>query len=220
MQSSFWNSHYKDFRVQDPSDFAQFCAARYLHGDDRLVELGCGNGRDGALLARNVTSYTGIDACPIAIESFSKGIAGESAAAGNISLKCGDFTALEFDPLFDGKGRLAIYSRFTLHSISYVEADRLFANLEKIAAPRWIFMLEARTIYDELYGVGKSVGPHEFQTDHYRRFIDPAEFLNQLGARFAVKYFEVSSGFARFADQDPVLLRAVFCRKGTSLNSI
>ena len=220
MQASFWNNHYKDFRVQNPSDFARFCAEHHLGGDDRLIELGCGNGRDGVMLAQHVARYTGIDACPIAIESFSQNVANESTTPGNIALKCGDFTAIDFDSLIEGGGRLAIYSRFTLHSISYAEADRLFANLEKIAAVPWIFMLEARTIYDELYGVGKNIGPHEFQTDHYRRFIDPAEFLERLSSMFAVKYFEVSNGFARFADQDPVLMRAVFGRKGSSLKTL
>jgi len=219
MQSSFWNNHYKDFRVQDPSGFAQYCVARHLRSDDRLVELGCGNGRDGALFAQRVARYTGIDACPIAIESFAKSTPAEAIESGKMTLKCGDFTSLDFDSLFDGAGRLALYSRFTLHSINYTESDRLFANLERISAPHWIFMLETRTIYDELYGVGDKVGHHEFQTDHYRRFIDPAEFLQRASANFAVAYFEVANGFARFGNQDPALLRAVFGRKGTPLNA-
>lgn len=219
MRASFWNNHYKDFRVREPSDFARRCAAHHLRKDDQLIELGCGNGRDGVMFAQQVARYTGIDACPIAIEAFSQGIA-KIPAMSNVTLNCDDFTAINFDALAGAPGRLAIYSRFTLHSISYAESDRLFENLEKFSSTSWIFMLEARTIYDELYGVGKNIGPHEFQTDHYRRFIDPAAFLEQLGAKFAIKYFEVSNGFARFADQDPVLMRAVFCHKGVSLKAL
>jgi len=73
-----------------------------------------------------------------------------------------------------------VYSRFSLRSVTYAEAERLWDNLEKIVATRWVFMLEARTCYDELYGVDEPVGLHEFKTDHYRRFLDPVVILSQL----------------------------------------
>lgn len=212
MRDPFWNNHYKAFRVQEPSKFSEYVSSHYLRPDDRLIELGCGNGRDAGLLARHVLRYTGIDACPVAIESCAK-----SSNSGNATFQCADFTNVDFNKWGDGSGRLVVYSRFSLHSVTYAEAERLWDNLEKIATARWVFMLEARTCYDELYGVGEPVGLHEFKTDHYRRFLDPAVFLSQLAAKFSVKYFEVAKGFAPFADQDPLVLRTVFSRKDMSL---
>ena len=81
------------------------------------------------------------------------------------------------------------------------------------AAAPWALLLEARTIHDTLYGVGTNVGPHEFKTDHYRRFIDPDVFLADMASRFSVRYFEVAQGFAPFGDQDPVLMRAAIQRR-------
>lgn len=212
MRDPFWNNHYKAFRVQEPSKFSEYVASHYLRSEDHLIELGCGNGRDAGLLARHVSRYTGIDACPVAIESCAK-----SSNLGNATFQCADFTNMDFNSKGNGSGRLMVYSRFSLHSVTYAEAERLWENLEKIATSRWVFMLEARTCYDELYGVGEPVGLHEFKTDHYRRFLDPTVFLSQLAARFSVKYFEVAKGFAPFADQDPLVLRTVFGRKDTSL---
>lgn len=210
MQDPFWGKHYHEFKVQEPSQFAQYCANRYMQQDDVLVELGCGNGRDGLMLSGRVAQYVGIDACGVAIESFTLA-ANQSPPNGrqSLDLRQADFTSLDFNEVGRTPGRLAIYSRFSLHAINYEEQERLINNLESIQVSPWIFMLEARTIYDELYGVGRNIGPHEYETDHYRRFIDPSEFLKQVSARFAVTYFEVSNGFSSFGKENPMLMRAV-----------
>lgn len=216
MQDPFWNNHYKAFQVQEPSRFSKYVVENHLRSGDQLIELGCGNGRDAGLLSRHVARYVGTDACPAAIESCSKNLAALGEAS-TISLRCADFTSLDFNNLAEGAGRLVVYSRFSLHSVTYAEAERLLSNLEKISVAPWIFLLEARTIYDELYGVGEEIGLHEFKTDHYRRFLDPAVFLQQLATKFAVKYFDVSKGFAPFGKQDPLVLRTVFAGRGASL---
>lgn len=212
MQDPFWNNHYKAFRVQAPSRFAEYVVSTYLQPDDQLIELGCGNGRDAGLLSRHVAAYTGVDACPVAIESCVK-----NHVIGNATFHCADFTSLDFNKKSEGDNRLVVYSRFSLHSITYPEADRLWENLASLAVKRWLFLLEARTCYDELYGVGECVGLHEFKTDHYRRFLDPVVFLSQIASKFSVKYFEVAKGFAPFGGQDPLVLRAVFGQSDMSL---
>ena len=175
-----------------------------------MVELGCGNGRDGTTLAEAVSLYTGIDACPVAIESFSKKIdQHQDTQSRNVELLQGDFTNIDFRRFMKNNERLAIYSRFSLHSINYEEASRLLSNIENLDPSSWIFMLEARTIFDEFYGIGKKLGEHEFESDHYRRFIDPAEFLKEASARFNVRYFEVADGFAKFGKENPIVMRVV-----------
>lgn len=216
MQQSFWNTHYQRFDVQQPSSFSHYCGTRHLRSSDVLIELGCGNGRDGMTLADRVARYVGIDACSIAIEAFSRaldvnGLNGHRPP----ELLVRDFTATDFNEFSDEASRLALYSRFSLHSITYGEQEQLMQNLLRIRAP-WMFMLEARTIFDDLYGVGKNVGLHEFETDHYRRFIDPSAFLQDVSSRFAVKYFEVSDGFAVYKHENPILMRAVIEAKQDS----
>ncbi len=210
MQDSFWNSHYQAFSLQEPSGFARYCLERQLRADDTVVELGCGNGRDGLALGETVSHYTGLDACAVAVGNFQKVANGLAPAiSGKMAVQQADFTDLDFNAFGEGAKRLVIYSRFSLHSINYEEADRLLANIGKITSAPWVLMLEARTIFDTLYGVGSKVGLHEFKTDHYRRFIDPEPFLADVASRFAVRYFEVAPGFAPFGDQDPVVMRAV-----------
>jgi SAM-dependent methyltransferase len=210
MQDSFWNSHYQAFSLQEPSGFASYCLQGQLRSSDTVVELGCGNGRDGLALGQTVSRYTGLDACAVAVSNFQKVVNGlDQGVSSKMAVQQADFTDLDFNTFGEGAKRLVIYSRFSLHSINYQEADRLLANIGKVTSAPWVLMLEARTIFDTLYGAGSNVGLHEFKTDHYRRFIDPEPFLADLASRFAVRYFEVASGFAPFGDQDPVVMRAV-----------
>ena len=210
MQDSFWNSHYQAFSLQEPSGFASYCLQGQLRASDTVVELGCGNGRDGLALGQTVSRYTGLDACAVAVSNFQKVVSGlDQGVSSKMAVQQADFTDLDFNTFGEGAKRLVIYSRFSLHSINYQEADRLLANIGTITSAPWVLMLEARTIFDTLYGAGSNVGLHEFKTDHYRRFIDPEPFLVDLASRFAVRYFEVASGFAPFGDQDPVVMRAV-----------
>ncbi len=205
MEQPFWNKHYAAFQLQDPSDFSQACIRKRLRKDDVLIELGCGNGRDGLALSEHVAHYIGIDACGVAIENFSKAA---QKSPTPLKLLKSDFTALDFNEFAPASGRLVIYSRFSLHSLTYAEQERLLENVAKIRKTPWAFLIEARTIHDTLYGVGKNVGLHEYETDHYRRFIDPSAFLKQIASQFKVPYFEVSNGFAAFKNEDPIVLRA------------
>ena len=40
--------------------------------------------------------------------------------------------------------------------------------------------IEARSIYDELYGQGEKVGEDEFKTDHYRHFLRQENLEQEL----------------------------------------
>jgi len=207
LENSFWDDHYKKFNISEASLFAQFCIKNYLNKNDNLVELGCGNGRDGLNISQFVDHYYGFDACPIAIKSFQEKLKASNKIT-NIEVGQADFTKINFNDYTSTDKNLVIYSRFSLHSIGYQDAENLFNNLQSINGS-WTLLLEARTIFDTLYGEGDEVGLHEFQTDHYRRFIDPQVFLKNTAEKFNVKYFEINSGFAPFGNQDPVIMRSV-----------
>lgn len=213
MEDSFWNKHYQTFGLQEASNFARYCLDYQLHKNDTLIELGCGNGRDGLLLGKYVSRYVGLDCCKVAITVFQKAIEElQTVNVSNIEAYQEDFTNINFNLISNKCKRIAIYSRFTLHSITYNESDRLFNNISKINAP-WVMMLEVRTISDSLYGEGKRIGLHEFKTDHYRRFIDPDVFISDIATKFSVQYFELGTNFAPYEGNEPLILRAVIQAK-------
>jgi len=205
----FWNQHYTNFAEQAASAFCQYCVTRVLQPTDTVVELGCGNGRDGVELARHADRYIGLDTCPTAIAACASALKRQEWPEERASALLNNGASFAFDATPVQK-RLAVYSRFSLHSMTYAEQASLLERLSNLKSVPWVCMVEARTIYDDLYGVGERIGPHEFVTDHYRRFIDPKSLLATLSTSFEVRYFELSRGFAVYKSEDPMVMRVVF----------
>jgi len=214
MQDKYWNNHYKKFSIYDPTEFALHCIRNQFKSDDVVIELGCGNGRDAYSIAQKVSRYIGFDACNIAVASFKKNINNiNPEISKKIEVYQQDFTSVDFDNLISHAKRLVFYSRFSYHSINYEEADRLLKNINDVNKFPWILMIEARTIFDNLYGEGENIGLHEFKTDHYRRFIDPENFFSEISASFSIPFFHVNSGYALYGDQDPEVMRVIIQKK-------
>ena len=70
------------------------------------------------------------------------------------------------------------------------------------------FLLEVRSVKDDLYGKGKQVERDAFVTTHYRRFIRLDELLDELkDVGFKIKYSIEQNGLAIFKDEDPIVIR-------------
>ena len=89
LHPEFWENHYKKFSVVEPSSFAMFCADHWINPVDIVVEIGCGNGRDGEFLASRCAKYYAIDSSASAIQSFSERVAG-SGSKSEFNFHCGD----------------------------------------------------------------------------------------------------------------------------------
>ncbi len=210
MDRKYWEDYYARVGANDrPSDFAQFCAEQYDPAFGRLVDIGCGDGRDTLFFASAGIPSIGIDQSKVAIT-------GNEKRKTERGLECdfleGDFTNTDFDVV--AGSAYSVYSRFTLHSIDYAEETRLFNHLLRLRGLQYV-LIEARSVSDSLYGTGREVGPHEYVTSHYRRFIDPAALRSALQKEFHLEYFEESNGFAKTATEDPCLIRLMAKRVST-----
>lgn len=213
MNPEFWESHYQRFGVTDPSAFARYCVDRWIHKEDVVVEIGCGNGRDGQFIAENCAEYHAIDSSAKAIEQFSLRIA-KSKTPGNINLHCSEVINFDFAKIVaQPKGKVVFYSRFSLHSVDEDSEKYIFDEFLKKGVDG-LFVLEARTIFDPLHGVGTQVGRNAFVTDHYRRFIDPLDYLAFAMEKAEIKYFVLSDGFAMTQTENPIVMRAAIANKG------
>lgn len=206
--SEFWDRHYQVFADETPSNFAIWAAKEFLSAQDEVVEIGSGNGRDGIYLSKFVSTFTGIDLSDSAVEVANQRLNLEKSREINAKFQKMDFSEYEF--LTESVKRLVVYSRFSLHSDDEAAEDSLLSHLAGIKNRKLLVLIEVRTIYDELFGVGESVGNNGFVTDHYRRFIDPVLFRKKVENGFCVKYFEVSDTFAPYKNEKPKVLRIAF----------
>jgi len=211
----YWNAYYR----QQPSilstcssfarDMLNVIKAQKMEekGIKYLLDLGCGNGRDSVFFAENGMHVIGIDASNVAIEILEQ----THGQAEHLEFMCDDFVTASV--LFHREYDFC-YSRFTLHAISERQEEQLIANVYKALKKDGLFMIEARTIHDSIYGLGELVERNAYvYNGHYRRFIDPEEIAEKLiGAGFSVVYNQEGKGFSKMAGNDPTLLRLIVRR--------
>lgn len=205
MDKNYWENIYaKQNESFQPSLFAQYVAKNIDINAKKLVELGCGNGRDALFFAKNNANVTAIDQCENAIEFLEY----SSCKIDNIKFLCTDFTRLQGIQQSD-----IIYSRFTLHSISAQEEQRVIEWAYGNLTNGGCFCIEVRGQKNEIYKMGTQVEGEEdafIYNDHYRRFINFDRFCNslkQLG--FKLKFAAEEKGFAPYNGDDETYIRII-----------
>ncbi|HEY3521433.1 MAG TPA: adenylyl-sulfate kinase [Rhodanobacteraceae bacterium] len=204
-RNSHWANFYrKHAAVTAPSPFAQDCI-RKLKAGQRLLEIGCGNGRDAAFFAANGFEVTALDKSQAAID------AGLASNEHGIEYICCD--VMDVAERVTGKFGV-VYSRFSLHAMTRTEEARAIAAAHDLLSPGGIFCIECRSINDPLARAGDVLSPDERIAGHYRRFIVLAELLDRLkDCGFNILEQAESRGLAVFGDEDPVVIR-ILARKG------
>ena len=206
--SEFWDKHYLKFQENEPSLFCKEVISEYLQVNDYVIEIGCGNGRDGLEIARKVKFYEGIDLSPAAVESAKRRFVESDVPNSKFHIHTGDFSKIELHKL--EADRIVVYSRFSLHSDTEAAEDSLISKLLEVKDNDLLVLIEVRTIHDELYGVGSPAGRNAFITDHYRRFIDPSELKSKISDDFSIIDLKVSDNFANYLNENPIVLRIAF----------
>ena len=95
------------------------------------------------------------------------------------------------------KGKFSIYSRFTWHSINEKNENILLKKISKLPNLEYIF-IEARSVKDDLFGVGKKLGKNEYWTPN----LFPTAYKSPLSKRKNIETMEMETGFIEEEFQD------------------
>lgn len=201
-----------------PSPFAQWCLQNCFKSETRILELGCGNGRDSFAFLHHGLPVVAVDGSEVAIADNRRHYqkhASEHKAAG-------EFHALNFADL-DSLAALAngeleqvntVYSRFVLHAIPESLEDMLLNYATRLLPKGAQMWHEFRTLRDPMMKEGEHLSVNERLTDHYRRYLDPDSFRAKLKALgWQEVFFVESDGLAKFGEQDPVVARVGVVRE-------
>ena len=193
-----WGSFYSgNVAPKKPSPFAEAVAGQ-LEPGTKLIEIGCGNGRDACFFARSGYDVVAIDRSPEAVEAAS--FEGTSARflAGTLPSLVSEIGA-PFE---------VVYSRFVIHAMPLSEEEELLDSIDTILAPDGRIFIECRSINDPMSRLGEVLSPTERIHGHYRRFIVLDEFRERLTRRgFVIEDQIESDGLAVYGDEDPVVIR-------------
>lgn len=209
--SQYWNDFYGSEAVRRlliPSQFGAFVAGE-LSAPTLVFDLGCGTGRDALFLASVGHSVHGFDASSQAIgrctaEADRAGVRAtfECLPVGSERLTARITEILAAHPGAD----VLVYTRFFLHAIGEDVEDALLDLVSGFDATRSVRLAaEFRTHRDASLPKATS--------SHFRRFIDPTQFLHKVSRRgFGVAYFVQGFGFAKYRDDDAHVARVVLSR--------
>ena len=196
----YWQRTYASSTgVLEPSPFASH-VARELPQPCRIVEVGCGNGRDAVYFATQGHSVVALDVSEAAIEQCQerhakRGIDFRASTLGKVA----DTFARRFD---------AVYSRFVLHAMTLPEEIDMLHAAAKVLTDGGRLFIECRSIRDPMFYRGEVISPTERIYGHYRRFIVRGELEERItAAGFSISSSIESDGLAVFKDEDPVVIR-------------
>jgi len=205
-RTEYWSEFYrKNLAVKYPSPFAEFCLPTILNFK-RLLEIGCGNGRDSEYFSQNGLAVVAIDKSQDAIDACE-----QLNNTKQVEYICCETLELEekITESFD-----VIYSRFALDAMTEAEALITLHSAFKLLDNHGFLVIECLSINDALFRKGEVLSPTERLIERYYRFIDAdtlKETLVNMG--FTIVESVESRGLAMFKDKDPVVIR-IFARKG------
>jgi SAM-dependent methyltransferase len=204
-RSDYWDDYYaarETTRRPLPSQFATFVAGE-LERPHRVIELGCGNGRDSIFFASYGHDVTGVDGSEAAVHACSTLAKALGEDAGFIQSAI-DAPGLA-QRLSGSPGPHLVYARFFVHAITDVEEQRFLDLAAELTSPGDLLAVEYRTVRDQ-------VGAKETGT-HFRRFVLPATFqARALDRGFEVTYAVEGFGFAKYRHGDAYVARTIFRR--------
>lgn len=206
-RSGYWNDYYASsaaFQRPIPSQFATFVAGE-LSTPHRVIEFGCGGGRDSLFFSSYGHDVIGVDASESAVEACVRLNEALSERASFMTARIDAPGLAERLRKHEEAGQL-IYARFFVHAITD-EEELIFLDLaQSLTSPGDLLAVEYRTIRDQ--SGSKVTG------QHYRRFVPPAAFQARTLARgFDETYAVEGFGFAKYKQDDAYVARAIYTKR-------
>lgn len=202
MDKSYWNSYYnRTLGNLEPSSFAR-AMLQHIPEDGKILELGCGNGRDAIYFSSQGYRVLACDQSEVIIRARADAIGSSS-----LQFFVADIANM---PDLASKNIDVVYTRFVLHALSAAEAANAFAWIYSCMNSGGLFLSESRSTRDPIFGQGQRVAEHVYRTDHRRRFLDRKSLESDLeGVGFELLEVVEEQGLAIYKDDDPVVIRVI-----------
>jgi len=202
--NSYWLEFYSDKKEDskaDPTDFAVF-SYHYIEDNFKgninnlkMIDIGCGNGRDVFFFRENGLEAIGVDAnFPHDSEHIVRGCA----------LKILD-QRIGYD---------IYYARFFLHTIPEFKLNDLLLKISQKMNVNSIFLFETRSSLDHGSGdkmVTNFKGP--VGDKHYRFLYSKSYLEDKINNNFRILYSEENTGLAEYRGEDPTVIRMILGKK-------
>lgn len=211
-----WDAYYSRKKPDepwsvDPSPFAVFVTDQ--QNPARLLEVGCGNGRDSLYFSSRGFEVVGTDYSAPALELCAARAVEAGLTATFEPLNIYDVVDVARFNAANAQGFDALYARFFVHAITEQGEEDLLRVCQSALRPGGRCYLEFRTNHDLRAQAGRAISANEREDGHYRRFVDPDVLITRAKAHgLDLVSREEGHGLAAFRDEDPHVARLVLER--------
>ena len=208
--SDIWDKVYRSddsFFGDGPSNFALDCYEEFKkHQVKRILELGCGQGRDSIFFASNNIDVVALDSSQVAVDALSK-IVKEK----HLSIRSMIHNANNGIP-FDESYFDAVYSHMFFNMrFSADKLNHLFAQVNRVLNNNGLNLFSVRSDHDTMYRKGTMVEKDIYEINGFQ-----IRFFTKSNIEFII----TKTGFELYkiteAYEEPVNLYCVFTKKITT----
>lgn len=208
-RKEYWNDFYraKAASFKAPSQFALFVLGE-TPANSRMIDFGCGTGRDSMYFSSQGRVVVGVDAADAAVEHCRQTARDSDLHARFLSSRIdapdlANRIRTEFEGAPDGP--ITVYARFFIHAINSDEESAFLDLAADLCGKGDLLATEFRTIRDAQQA--------KVTAEHYRRFVDPLRFMANASAKgFTPEYFVEGFGYAKYKDDDAHVARCLMRR--------
>jgi tellurite methyltransferase len=134
---------------------------------NRILEVGCGQGREAIALARMGLAVDAFDLSPLAVAR-----ATENARNAGVTVSVIEHDAAERLP-YSTNRFTGIFAHLSLHYFDEATTRKIFAELARVTQPGGGILFTVRSVHDRFYGRGDQVDDNLFCLEgHIRGFFD------------------------------------------------
>lgn len=182
----YWKGAWKKSSAHVPNPFAKraYVLMNKKHVK-RVLDLGCGDGRDSVYFARKGVAVEAFDFSESGIESLRK-------KNPNIKAYIGDIRKLPFKKnSFD-----AVYAHLSLHYFSDSETEKIFSKIHAILKKDGLLFVKCKSTDDPLFGKGKKIAENTYRSGHVRHFFTKEYMAQKLDLFEVLQLKKSSSAYA------------------------
>ena len=176
--SAYWDKKWSEIKEEGPNPFAVKLIQLYNSREKpKLLELGCGDGRDLQLFIENGFDVSAIDIATKSIEKL-KDRFGKKANIYCKNIKNMDFENNSFD---------IIYAHLTLHYFTKEETDNIFNKIYNLLKINGIFFVKCKSNKDKLCNdsQGIKIAENIYFRGHFRHFFT-LDYLKSILNKFSI----------------------------------
>lgn len=168
----YWKDNCSNKQEWPVSDFAKNIYPILKKNNlKKVLDLGCGNGRDSLYFSNNGLHVTALDFSDSGIEKLETNDTKKSIECINQDIKDINFS----DDFFD-----AIYAHLVLHYFTDLELGEIIKKLHKTLKKGGYIFIKCKSTKDPLYGIGKKKEDNMFFYKHWRHFFSSSYMKEKL----------------------------------------